>query len=279
MGIIGEQIKKFRIQKGYTQEKLSREIGVTTQAVSKWERGGTPDAEILPLIADALDVDVNSLFGREEQDLQLILTKKLSRMSSEDAFRYSFNLCWSIILGLTGDAAFTDDFVDTFVSHTGVKRERCPDYFAKLVRNDGMALARLSNDFRHFFLMDQPHEESISAYLEDMESIRKVFALLADKNLLKTICYMYTISNTPVTAPLIGSGTGLDDREVERCIKILCDNKLANQMKIATLDGEITAYTIGCESIVIPMICFADEIAKRTPYPVFGLYDRNKPLM
>ena len=55
MGIIGEQIKKFRLKKGYTQEKLGDIIGVTTKAVSKWERGGVPDAEILPDIADALN--------------------------------------------------------------------------------------------------------------------------------------------------------------------------------------------------------------------------------
>ena len=71
MSVIGKQIRRFRLQKGYTQEQLSREVGVTTQAVSKWERGSTPDAEILPLIADVLGVDINSLFGREEQELQL----------------------------------------------------------------------------------------------------------------------------------------------------------------------------------------------------------------
>ena len=33
MSVIGEQIRRFRLQKGYTQEQLSREVGVTTQAV------------------------------------------------------------------------------------------------------------------------------------------------------------------------------------------------------------------------------------------------------
>ena len=75
MSVIGEQIKKYRIRKKYTQENLGSMIGVTTQAVSKWERGGTPDAEILPRLADALGVSIDALFGREDQDLQLLLTK------------------------------------------------------------------------------------------------------------------------------------------------------------------------------------------------------------
>ena len=38
MSIIGQQIKKYRIENGFTQEQVGKIIGVTTQAVSKWER-------------------------------------------------------------------------------------------------------------------------------------------------------------------------------------------------------------------------------------------------
>ena len=93
MGIIGEQIKKFRLKKGYTQEKLGDIIGVTTKAVSKWERGGVPDAEILPDIADALNVDVNSLYGREELDLKVLITKRLSSLPQNEAFGYAYDMC------------------------------------------------------------------------------------------------------------------------------------------------------------------------------------------
>jgi transcriptional regulator with XRE-family HTH domain len=83
MSVIGKQIKKYRNQKKYTQEKLGSLIGVTTQAVSKWERGGTPDAEVLPKLADALGVSIDALFGREEQDIRLTLMKKLSAMPQD----------------------------------------------------------------------------------------------------------------------------------------------------------------------------------------------------
>ena len=279
MSVIGEQIKKYRSQKGYTQEMLGKEVGVTTQAVSKWERGSTPDAEVLPLIADVLSIDINTLYGREEQDLKLVMTKKLSKMSGEEAFRYTFDFCWAIIVGLTGDEGFTEDFVDTFVSHSGVKRDRCPDYFARLVRDEGMALARLSNDFSHFFLMTEPHDESVLTRFESMESIRKIFALLADQNILKAICYLYSMSNIPITLPLICKNTGLDMREAERCMQSICDHQLAIHMKIATVDGEIDSYTIRREACVIPLLCFADEIAKGSPFPIFNAFEREKPLL
>ena len=142
-----------------------------------------------------------------------------------------------------------------------------------------MALARLSNDFSHFFLMVQPHDESVTAHFEDIETIRKVFALFADKKILKTICYLNSMSNIPVTAPLISKGTGLEMREVERCMKTICDNKMADHMKIATVGGEIDSYAVRRECNVIPLLCFADEIAKGSPFPVFGMYDRERPLL
>ena len=48
--IIGKQIASLRKEKGVKQEELAKYVGVSTQAVSKWENGGVPDIELLPKI-------------------------------------------------------------------------------------------------------------------------------------------------------------------------------------------------------------------------------------
>lgn len=280
MGVIGQQIKQYRLQKGYTQEALGKMIGVTTQAVSKWERGSSPDAELLPLIADALGVNIDALFGRENEELQLIMNRKLCNMPPQEAFRYVFSFCWSTILGFSGDTSFTEDFNDSFVSWTYMKREETPIYYAQAVRDEGMALARMSGDFAHFFLMTEPQDGNIKSYFEDTESIRKVFGLFADKDLLKIICYLYSMPVMPHTAALISKGTGLELPKVERCLKTVCDNQLAYRMKMADVDGVIDSYSIRCEaSCVAAMLCFADQIAKGCPLPVFNMFDRERPYL
>lgn len=96
---IGKQIKKYRTEKGITQEKLGQIIGVTTQAVSRWERGGMPDVEVLPLLSDALGVSIDALFGREEQSFEMTIARQLCKMPREEAYRYAFNICWAIEIG------------------------------------------------------------------------------------------------------------------------------------------------------------------------------------
>ena len=278
MGVIGEQIKKYRIQKKYTQEKLGSLIGVTTQAVSKWERGATPDAEVLPQLADVLGVSIDALFGREEQDIQLVLSKKLCKMPGDEAFRCAFNYCWSLIVGLTGDENISENFFEPFTGDAGGKSDRRADFFAKILRDDGMTLARLSNELRYFFLMVRPHNDNMLSYFESEEAIRQVFALFADKKILKIFFYLYTVSNIPVTSSLISKGTGMELNDVERCMKTLCDKKIVHPMKIASIEGEINSYIIRFEANVLPLLCYADEIAKECPYPTFGLCDREKPI-
>lgn len=63
---IGEKIKFLRITQGMTQEKLGERLGISAQAVSKWERGVTyPDIVYLPSLTKALDTSADALLGIE----------------------------------------------------------------------------------------------------------------------------------------------------------------------------------------------------------------------
>ena len=62
---IGERIRELRRRSGKRQEDLARALGVTAQAVSRWETGlGYPDVELIPAVADYFGVEIGELFGR-----------------------------------------------------------------------------------------------------------------------------------------------------------------------------------------------------------------------
>lgn len=61
---IAENLRAFRIERGNTQEELSNYLGISAQAVSKWERGeGFPEISLLPYIAAYYKKSVDELLG------------------------------------------------------------------------------------------------------------------------------------------------------------------------------------------------------------------------
>lgn len=55
-------LKLFRKQNGFTQEQIAEKLGVSRQAVAKWERGETiPDIENVIALSDIYEVTVDSL--------------------------------------------------------------------------------------------------------------------------------------------------------------------------------------------------------------------------
>ena len=66
---LGKKIADARRQMGLTQNALATRVGVTAQAVSKWETGRScPDISILDEIADILGISLFELLGMEKRE-------------------------------------------------------------------------------------------------------------------------------------------------------------------------------------------------------------------
>lgn len=71
---MGEKIRALRKQKGISQEVLAQALGVSFQAVSKWETATTlPDVALIPAIASFFGVSTDELFdmNRMEQEARV----------------------------------------------------------------------------------------------------------------------------------------------------------------------------------------------------------------
>lgn len=67
---IGKRIAESRRNAGFTQEELANRLGVTPQALSKWEKGASsPDLEMLTSLCDILEVSADYLVGKKRKTI------------------------------------------------------------------------------------------------------------------------------------------------------------------------------------------------------------------
>lgn len=82
--MIGDNIKRLRKKKGFSQEELAVKLYVVRQTVSKWENGlSVPDAEAVIKISEVLDVSVSELLGTEVNGSVADLTEELTRANEQ----------------------------------------------------------------------------------------------------------------------------------------------------------------------------------------------------
>ncbi len=73
METIGNRITKYRKVKGMTQEELAGKLGVSSQAVSKWETDSScPDISLLPQLCSVLGITTDELLTGKSDEVRLL---------------------------------------------------------------------------------------------------------------------------------------------------------------------------------------------------------------
>lgn len=104
---LGERIAQLRKQHNLTQEALADRLGITAQAVSKWETGITsPDISLLAQLADIFSITTDDLLGVARK--AVVNTDKPAselmfrvRVLSADGDKVNVNLPFALISTLT----------------------------------------------------------------------------------------------------------------------------------------------------------------------------------
>ena len=83
---MGKRIMQLRKEKGYTQEQLAEMMGVSAQAVSKWENDvSCPDISILPMLAEKLGVTTDELLGVKPIEPKVVIVDGQNKKDGDTA--------------------------------------------------------------------------------------------------------------------------------------------------------------------------------------------------
>lgn len=112
---IGKRIAESRRNAGLTQEELANRLGVTPQALSKWEKGlSSPDLVMLSSLCEILDVSADYLVGKHRKSI----TENGSRILQDEIWNHLWDELQPLELVFGRDIVpiFTDNgFVDKIV--------------------------------------------------------------------------------------------------------------------------------------------------------------------
>ena len=219
---IGKNIAKYRKAKGLTQEELGAKLGVTNQAVSKWESEvSMPDVMLLPEIANALNITLDDLYGIAMEP------EKIS--CSADDFP---TFCQQKLIEL-----FYYNTKMRFTHIGSSDKEQLEFQIKKLM--DGCRVGCISNTqgaivtTADFSFIDNTYKAINSENVIKSQADDYTLVYLTDKNFRKVFYYQYKIAfekskvnNTEFTFEEIMNGCNLTEDETAAALRLLKDTQI-----------------------------------------------------
>lgn len=273
---IGSTILTLRKEKNITQEELAQILGVTNQAVSKWERGGSsPDVELLPLIADYFAVSIDKLFGRDigyYSDIDMEIVKCIQSFDYDKKMKAAIEYCWVIERSL-----FNSD-IKKFQKDKTLENlnadDLCSETYSQLLEDRGITFMRLNEDLQYFLLVPE-NPSGFGSVLNLEIEYQKLFNMLGEEDSLKCIYMLYQRENKPFTPKLFEKHLGI---ERERAIQILDrfkEYELIDTSEIELDDEVQTVYNFKPNAAFISLLIFAKELIK-PPHNFINNYDKRR---
>ncbi len=193
--VLSERIAELRKARGLTQEQLGQLAGVSAQAVSKWEKGGAPDVELLPALADRLGVTIDALFGREggeAGDVHQTAARWLRAVPKERRFDQICRLFWTLSKNILDDV----NIPDIGYLARAVIMEEYPEMahhwaMSRVRLEPGLMLSLHAEDLSFATVWPEP-EDGYDAHFAPMDKYRALFSVLARPGCLEVLEYLYS---------------------------------------------------------------------------------------
>ncbi|MBR6563250.1 MAG: helix-turn-helix transcriptional regulator [Clostridia bacterium] len=230
---VGETIATLRKEAGLTQENLANMLGVSSQAVSKWETGTTmPDIMLLPLIADVFDTDIDTLFGRRVRSMNKKLTKDNIHEEMYNSFFEIMQHFWCQYEG--------KDAVDV---RDDAKKAR--EAIKKYTNSQTMVLSNIEGNgvFADCDIaLTFNKEKNEIAKLFDDDSAWKVLKRFADGDTRKIFKFIVENREKSFTSSFIATKCEVELTSAERALRHLLEMNLLGRKDVDTGDGTIYVY-------------------------------------
>ena len=271
---IQNKIRDLRISRNLTQAELGKAVGVSMQAVSKWERGGLPDISILIVLADFFHVSLDELLGRrtaDESSMNDSIYHSVLTTQPEKTFEVACGYCWSAVKGTTG---IPDIEAMGYNPTRSLENSRC-----RITTNEGIAYGILTDDLHMLSILPEPRD-GFESVLGDLDEYTELFRLLSDADTLQLFRFIGTRTQTLFSKTLAVQETGISEAKVDQVFNEFADRGWLSRESADTDSGAITLYRAYFQPSFIFFQIYARELLLNPRFWYLSSCSRRtKPLL
>ena len=272
--MLSQNIKRLRLEKNLTQEQLASMLGISAQAVSKWETTDTyPDGALLVPLAKALEISLDELF--ENDAVSMADTSKkimllIRKTPQEDRFHLARDIGWQIERGLFGGLA-----------EYGMKYD--PDEIKNLkhasyILND-YGFTMISNGNEPFFSVFPEPENGFGDFLNNKEELMRIFSALSDCDTMAALLYLYHQKEKYIfESGVLVRECGIAEEKISDVMQNLKRLHIVDRSDCVVNGEKRTLYTSRPDHKLIALFLIAREIEYQGVYSLQSHF-RQKPFL
>ncbi|MBQ7870511.1 MAG: helix-turn-helix transcriptional regulator [Oscillospiraceae bacterium] len=289
MNIINQNITKYRTRAGLSQSDLARLLNVSPQAISRWERTGTPDTMAIPKIAAVLGCTPNDLYGISGEgstETEEALRQDLQRTPMEQRFKRANALAWHIMkLAMSMENGASSSTFDFLTSCEGGKLQENEDSLTPHVTDssfsteNGIMMASIASEFKYVLIMPEP-EEGYTSIMKSVESYQALFSLLARPYRLQVFLMGYSIPwGQRFTRDYVCAHLNISPDVAQEVLDDLYEHHMLENAIIHIENDHINSYRAHTGVALIPYLCFGRHLMYEGKVRSANATTRTSPLI
>ena len=269
---LSANIKRLRLEKELTQEQLAAKLGISAQAVSKWDTSETyPDGALLVPLASELEVSLDELFGNNNvsmEDISGRIVKLIHNTEAKERFNVARDIGWQIERGLFNCRMEIEKKYDP----SEIRNQKYASY---ILDDNGFTI--ISNGKEPFFSVFPEPAEGYGHFLNDKEDLQKIFASLSHTDTMNALIYLYHKNENYVfESNVLAQECDISSDRIDEVLNELLFLKSVWKQKVTINGKERTLYFSKPSHKIIALFIMAREIGYKGSYSLQS-HNRKTP--
>lgn len=263
--IFSKQLQKLRKAKGVKQEQLAEYLGVSIQAVSKWENGSYPDGDLLPRIAKYFEVSIDYLYG-DEQEKMTMEERVKEYLEGGNLSEKMLELIW--MMGWGG--------MKNVRKLPVPEMPQSADCTATCILEDSWYYYMHFNEEMRYATVVEAPKEGYEAYFAETDKLAEICRFLGEEDNIKLVLFMLSLKqDICVRSETVAEYLGISREKAEKALHMIRtfsnDNTMVEETNLLAAGGGNEAIYSTCAYQGLSYLRLLMS-AKEILYPVSSWY-------